>query len=94
MKLKYPIIIICLIFSGCGIVKINFNSQPSSDITEKNKQCEECKIQPVSGSHRDLKYGFYFDIKDKNCKMITYSTGPGYIPPPFITLEQCKACCE
>lgn len=92
-SLKFIIIISTFLFVSCGIIKIGSNSKPSDECIEKYNQCEQCKIQPRSGSNRDLRYGYYYDIKEKKCKMISYSTGDGCIPPPFKTMEECKACC-
>ena len=85
--------LISCILTGCGIVKINLDSKTSDDCQEKEILCEECRIQPKSGAHRDLRYGYYCDINDKKCKQVSYSTGPGCIPPPFKTMEECKDCC-
>lgn len=82
-----------IILFGCGMVKISLNSKNATDYGEKYNQCKQCKIQPQSGNNRDLRYGYYYDVKDKKCKMISYSTGEGCIPPPFTTMEECKTCC-
>lgn len=86
------VIVSIFVFAGCGIT-ISLNPVPSNDCNEKYNQCEQCKIQPRSGKNRDLRYGSYYDTKEKKCKETTYSTGDGCIPPPFKTLEECKACC-
>jgi len=53
---------------------------------------EEGNIIVRSGSHRDNRRGYYFDTTDGLCKEVFYSTGPGCIPPPFKTIEECKSC--
>ncbi|NJK97793.1 MAG: hypothetical protein HC905_25355 [Bacteroidales bacterium] len=92
-RLIYIIIVQAFLFVSCGEIKIGFKAKPSDDNNVKYKQCEQCKIQPRSGNNRDLRYGYYFDIKESKCKMISYSTGDGSIPPPFSTMEECKSCC-
>jgi hypothetical protein len=93
LKLKYLIFMILFFIAGCRAININVNSKPSVDCEEKLNLCDECKIQPKSGPNRDLRYGYYYDIKEKKCKLISYSTGPGCIPPPFNTMEECQSCC-
>jgi hypothetical protein len=93
LRLKYAMIISTFLFASCGIVKVSLNSKTSDVCDEKYNQCEQCKIQPQSGSNRDLRYGYYYDTKEKKCKMILYSSGDGCIPAPFNTMEECKACC-
>ncbi len=92
-KISWSILAISLFLSGCGIIRMNLSSKPSDDCNEKHNQCDKCKIQPKSGSNRDLRYGYYYDIKEKKCKAISFSTGAGCIPPPFETMEECRACC-
>jgi hypothetical protein len=65
--------------------------EESCDCEEKVTSCDECKIIPQSGMMRDLRYGYYYDPKEKKCKRITYSSGG--IPAPFKTMEECKSCC-
>jgi hypothetical protein len=86
---KPVIAIFMLALVSCGIVKISFKPSPSGS----NHQCAQCQNQPHSGLNRDLRYGYYYDTTERKCKLATYSTGEGCIPPPFKTLEECKACC-
>lgn len=65
--------------------------EESCDCKEKIVPCEECKIIPQSGMMKDLRYGYYYDPKEKKCKHISYSSGG--VPAPFKTMEECKSCC-
>jgi hypothetical protein len=65
--------------------------EESCNCEEKVTSCEECKVIPKSGMMRDLRYGYYYDPKEKKCKRISYSSGG--IPAPFKTMEECKSCC-
>lgn len=67
------------------------NSFEECQCVEKYVQCEECKIQPVSGSMRDARRGYYYDTKTKKCKGIVYSSGG--TPPPFQSMKECMSCC-
>ena len=69
-KFKYLIIIFFsnFVLVNCEVVKISLNSKPIDNYTEKYNQCEQCKIQPISGNNRDLRYGYYYDTKEKNVK--------------------------
>lgn len=106
ISLKVLAVLLCFIINGCGAIQLslkphvgpeisstkNTSSEVEScDCEEKVTSCEECKIIPHSGSMRDLRYGYYYDPKEKKCKSISYSSGG--IPAPFKTMEECKACC-
>lgn len=69
----------------------NVVEEESCNCEEKVTSCEECKIIPKSGMMRDLRFGYYYDSKEKKCKRISYSSGG--TPAPFNTMEQCKSCC-
>lgn len=83
-------------FSSCGAIRF---APSSKQTTEKNKRVcattitdEEGNVMVRSGSHRNIRLGYYFDTKDGLCKQISYSTGPGCIPPPYNSIEECKSC--
>jgi hypothetical protein len=92
--------------NGCGTIQLSLKPhvgpeisttkntvirEESCDCKEKVVRCEECKIIPQSGMMRDLRYGYYYDPKEKKCKHISYSSGG--VPAPFKTMEECKSCC-
>lgn len=56
-------------------------------------RCQECFVIPKSGVNRDLRLGYYYDQEIGKCTEITFSTGSGCIPAPFITLDECISCC-
>jgi len=75
--------------------KRNTNSRTVSDLKPHLKfDCIECLTEPRSGLHKDRRVGYYFDPKKRKCVRTFYSTGPGCVPAPFLTLEKCKSCCE
>jgi hypothetical protein len=65
----------------------------SKSTISKPEMCRECFIVPKSGSHRDLRKGYYFDQEENRCKLFWYSTGAGCIPRPFKSFEECIECC-
>ena len=69
----------------------NVVEEESCICEEKVTSCDECKIIPKSGMMRNLKFGYYYDAKERKCKRILYSSGG--IPAPFNAMEQCKSCC-
>ncbi|MCP4439511.1 MAG: hypothetical protein GY810_11265 [Aureispira sp.] len=58
---------------------------------ERTTPCEECFVVPVSGELEDLNFGFYYDQETKKCARIEYSSGG--TGAPFLTMEDCIACC-
>jgi hypothetical protein len=105
-SLKYLVIAIPFLVSSCGTVKLSLRphegpptstaytnavEEESCNCEEKVTSCDECKVIPQSGMMRDLRYGYYYDRKEKKCKRISYSSGG--IPAPFKTMEECKSCC-
>ncbi len=108
MKYLYKILyaLAFMLFTGCGT--IYFVSHEDSTVeTERalakktgpnlkidnTPTCEKCLIVPRSGSNRDLRYGYYYDLELGQCVHKSYSTGAGCIPPAFKTLEECQRCC-
>lgn len=83
---KYLIVVIILFLFSCKGVKVII----VTDSPKKKPIYSETPIK--SGMNRDLRRGFYYDYMDKNCKMISYSSGPGCKPPPFKTREECESC--
>jgi hypothetical protein len=45
-----------------------------------------------SGSNRDNRVGYYFNVKEGRCIQVFYSTGSDCVPPPFKTLQECESC--
>ena len=85
-----------ILLSSCASISFvpanEENSRPKTSQTETTILDEEGNIIVRSGLHRDNRKGYYFDKKEGRCKEVFYSTGPGCIPPPFNTLEECESC--
>ena len=96
MKYSFIVLILHLFaLSGCGSIVVISETQPA-DINNNNQTenlCEGCLVEPKSGLNRDRRKGFYFDRTNGECKEFIYSTGPGCVPPPFKSIEECKSCC-
>lgn len=95
-----------IVLTSCGSVIFVFDKESATDTSREmndksestskiiaTPDCDECFIVPRSGTHRDLRYGYYFDQEKAKCVRISYSTGAGCIPPPFETLDECYRCC-
>lgn len=95
---KALITISLFMFMGCGAVVVisdqNVNSTEIEYDCQLESFCEECLVQPESGYAKDIKWGYYYNQEDGKCELIQYSSGPGCIPPPFRTQEECVCCCE
>ncbi|MCE4563383.1 hypothetical protein INQ51_03580 [Maribellus sp. CM-23] len=105
---KSAVLLLLLFSFACVSIKLVPREEteaqaPAKQSTEKKEnsapkirwvpKCQECLVVPKSGLHRDLRRGYYFDQEEMRCKEITYSTGPGCVPPPFETLQECLNCC-
>lgn len=53
---------------------------------------EDGNVIVKSGSNRDNRVGYYFDVKERKCVQVFYSTGSDCVPPPFKTLQECLSC--
>nr|WP_321486901.1 hypothetical protein [uncultured Draconibacterium sp.] len=89
-------IVILLFLSACSSMYFVPASEESIPLNRSTHQTtvvdEHGNIIVRSGSHRDLRRGYYFDTKEGRCIEVSYSTGPGCIPPPYKTIEECMAC--
>ena len=109
MRLDFNVVIISILLfllTSCGsIITISY-SEPVNETRQENDHesktestnpnpsgCERCSVIPKSGLNRDLRYGYYFNREEGKCIRISYSTGPGCVPPPFETFEECTICC-
>jgi len=95
MKLILTIGFLILLFSCASISFVpanEENSKPKTSQTETTILDEDGNIIVRSGLHRNICKGYYFDTKERRYKEVFYSTGPGCIPPPFKTLEECESC--
>ncbi|WP_321998032.1 hypothetical protein [Draconibacterium orientale] len=88
-------ILVLLFLSACSSMHFVPASEQSTPPIQSSHQTtvvdEQGNIIVRSGSHRDLRRGYYFDTKEGRCIEVTYSTGPGCIPPPYETIEECMA---
>ncbi|GEM_PF-1345647 len=88
-------IVILLFLSACSSMYFAPASEQSTSPKQSKHQTtvvdEHGNIIVRSGSHRDLRRGYYFDTQTGRCIEVTYSTGPGCIPPPYKTIEECMA---
>ena len=104
-KAVFTSILLFLLVSCGSIITVSYG-EPVNETGQENEHgsktestvskpsgCEGCSVVPKSGLNKDLRYGYYFDKVEGKCIMISYSTGPGCIPPPFKTLEECTTCC-
>jgi len=73
-------------------VPANEESIPPNRSTHQTTVADEQgNIIVRSGSNRDLRKGYYFDTKEGRYIEVTYSTGPGCIPPPYKIIDECMA---
>lgn len=103
---KYLFASLLIALTSCGTIFFASNkeskpeaSQESNDKSESKSKIigtpywQECFIIPHSGTHRDLRHGYFYDQEKGKCVQFSYSTGSGCIPPPFKTLDECQRCC-
>ena len=88
-------IVVLLFLSACSsmyfVPASEQMSSPKRSPHETPAVDENGNVIVRSGSHRDQRIGYYFDTQTGRCIQVTYSTGPGCIPPPYSTIEECMA---
>ncbi len=88
-------IVILLFFSACSsmylVPAIEQSSAPKQSPQQTTVLDKNGNVIVRSGSNRDQRIGYYFDTQTGCCTLVTYSTGPGCVPPPFKTIDECMA---
>ena len=90
--------IVVLVYTLSSCVSIGFapkSEKPSTinhHVIRNPILDEDGNVIVRSGSHRDNRVGYYFDVKERRCVQVFYSTGSDCVPPPFKTLQECKSC--
>ena len=84
MKLL-AIIVLLIALSSCAAISFAPSNEDSLYQDHKVRTSlildEDGNVIVRSGSHRDNRRGYYFDTKERVCKEVFYSTGPGCVPP-------------